>query len=379
MTYIDEIDLSNKKVVIRCDYNVPIKDGKVEDDSRIVKSLNTLKFLLEKNCSLVIMSHLGKIKSEEDKSKNTLAPVAEILSQKLNREVKFLANPVGMEVLKTCKDLQNGEVVLLENTRYCDIPEKLESSNDEGLSEYWSKLGDIFVVDAFGSMHRAHSSVAGISKYLPTYYGFLIKEEIEGLKPVVENPIKPFGVFMGGAKIDDKLGYIKYLLPKCDYLMVGGGIANSFLHAAGYNVGESLKTDDPEIINELKQLMETYKDKLILPVDFEFSGKAIYDLGAKSIEKYNKYFNKCKTIFMNGSCGKFEEKEFAKGTIDLISNFRNIDAYKVAGGGDTLNVVNEYSLNDAFNFLSTGGGASLEYVSEGHHAAIDYIENTQNH
>lgn len=374
MKYIDEVEIISKKVILRCDYNVPINDGVIDDDSRIVKSLTTINYLLDKNCSLIIMSHLGKVKSEEDKKKNSLKLVSERLSELLHMDVKFIEEPVGMEVLKACKDLHNGEIILLNNTRYCDIPDKLESSNDEGLSEYWSKLGDIFVLDAFGSMHRNHASVSGISRFLPTYYGLLVKEEMLGLNPVVNNVSTPFGVFMGGAKIDDKLGYIKYLLPKCNYLMIGGGIANSFLSAAGYNVGDSLKTDDPEILNELKQLLNDYKDKIVLPIDFVFDGNAIMDLGPKSIAKYLKLFSICKTIFMNGSCGKFEDERFKDGTVSLIEGFKNIDAYKVAGGGDTLNAINSNNLVTAFNFLSTGGGASLEYVSKGTLESLEFID-----
>lgn len=379
MKYIDEVGIENKKVLIRCDYNVPIKDGVIDDDSRIVKSLKTLNYLLEKNCSLVIMSHLGKVKTKEDKENNSLKVVAEKLSELLKKEVKFLEEPVGMEVLNTCKNMKSGDIVLLNNTRYCDVPEKLESSNDEGLSEYWSKLGEVFVLDAFGSMHRNHASVSGISRFLPTYYGLLVKEEMQGLNLVVNNVSTPFGVFMGGAKIDDKLGYIKYLLPKCDYLLIGGGIANSFLVAAGYNVGDSLKTDDPAILEELKQLLNDYKDKIIMPIDFVFDGTAIMDLGKKSIDKYLKILSICKTIFMNGSCGKFEDERFKEGTVSLISGLKNIDAYKVAGGGDTLNAINSNGLTECFNFLSTGGGASLEYVSQGTLESLEFIDkNSQN-
>ena len=282
-----------------------------------------------------------------------------------------------MEVLKTCKELKPKDIVLLENTRYCDYPEKLESKNDLNLARYWSSLGEVFVVDAFGSLHRAHASVAGISTYLPTYYGFLIKEEMEGLKPVIENIKKPFTVFMGGAKVDDKLGYIKGLLPKCDYLLLGGGIANSFLFALGYDIGESLCTSDEQVLEELRKLHNTYKERIILPIDFVIDNNVIYDLDKKTINKYVKYFEMSNTIFVNGTVGKFEDVKYAKGTKTLFTYINRSNAIKIAGGGDTINAINKFNLSKNFDFLSSGGGASLEYISTGHLEAVDYIENNR--
>ena len=210
MKFIDEEKFYDKKIIIRCDFNVPIKDGKIMDNTKIVKSLKTIKYFLENN-SVILLSHMGRIKTREDKINNTLKPVADELTNLLNKEVIFVSSPVGMDVIKTCKEMQNGDVVLLENTRFCDYPEKLESKNDKNLANYWSVLGDIFVVDAFASLHRAHASVAGISEFLPTYYGFLVKEELTNLKPLITDIKRPFTVFMGGAKVDDKLGYIKDL------------------------------------------------------------------------------------------------------------------------------------------------------------------------
>lgn len=373
MRYIDEIDLREKKVIVRCDFNVPIEDGHIKDNTRIKKSIKTIDYLLKQNCSLVLMSHLGRIKTREDKLNNSLKLVADELTKILNKKVDFLDSPVGMAVLKKCQDLKPGQIVLLENTRYCDYPEKMESKNNLDLAKYWSSLGEVFVVDAFGSLHRAHASVAGISKYLPTYYGLLVKEEMVGLAPLFTDVPRPFGVFMGGAKVDDKLKYIKDLLPRCDYLLLGGGIANSFLYACGYDVLDSICTNDELTLEELRTLVKTYKNKIIMPIDFVIEDNKILDLDIKSIDKYSKYLAQCKTIFINGTCGMFEEKRFAKGTVRLFNNLRDIDAYKVAGGGDTLNAINEYKLNDAFSFLSSGGGASLEYISSQKLEAIDFI------
>ena len=374
MRFIDEVDISNKRVILRLDLNVPIEDGVITDTTRIEKSLKTIKYLLQKNNSLIILSHLGRVKVREDKIKNSLRIVAEKLSELLHQQVDFIDSPVGMEVLKECSNLQPSRIIMLENTRYCDYPEKLESNNDLNIAKYWSTLGDVFVCDAFGSLHRLHASVAGISKYLPTYFGLLVKEEINGLDKVI-NPVRPYAVFMGGAKINDKLKYIEKLLPEVDYLLIGGGIANSFLYACGYDVGESICTNDESILEELRNFVKTYKEKIIMPIDFVFDGQSIMDLGQKSIAKYQNVFNNCKTIFINGSCGKFEVERFAKGTVDLFASLKNVEAYKVAGGGDTLNVINNYGLEDSFNFLSSGGGASLEYISSKKLTAIDYIDN----
>lgn len=373
MNYIDSVDITNKKVILRCDLNVPIKDGKVLDDTKIKKSIKTIRYLLNNNCSVIILSHLGRIKTSVDKLENSLKPCKKILEDNLNQEVIFLDNPVGMNVITTCKNLKCKQVVLLENTRFCDFPEKLESRNDLGLAKYWSVLADVFVIDAFASLHRLHASVAGIANYLPTYFGFLVKDEIEGLNPVIKDIKRPFTVFMGGAKVDDKLEYIKGLLTKCDYLLVGGGIANSFLYACGFDVMDSLCTSDEITISEIKALMKEYKDKIVLPIDFVIDEDKILDLNTKSINKYCSYLEKSKTIFINGTVGAFENKKYAIGTYKLFDYLKNVDAIKIAGGGDTVNAINLFKLKHNFTFLSSGGGASLEYISSNHLKAIDYI------
>ena len=374
MKFIDEVEIKDKKIILRCDFNVPIENGNIKDNTKIKKSIKTINYLLENNNAIILLSHLGRVKTREDKINNTLLPVAKELSKFLNKEVTFINEPVGMKVLNAVKNLNYGEIILLENTRFCDYPEKLESHNDLNLAKYWSVLADIFVVDAFATLHRNHSSVAGISKYLPTYYGLLVKEEIINLNPLVENIQRPFTVFMGGAKVDDKLIYIKNLLKKCDYLLIGGGIANSFLFACGFDVMDSLCTTDEITISEIKELIKEYKDKIILPIDFVIEDNKILDLNTKSVNKYISYFQKSKTIFINGTCGVFENKRYANGTIKLFQSLKDIDAYKVAGGGDTLNAIHMYSLTNYFSFLSSGGGASLEYISSDHLKAIDYIE-----
>lgn len=377
MKFIDEKKIENKKVILRCDFNVPIENGKVLDDTKVVKSLKTINYLLDNNCSLILLSHLGRVKSKKDKIEKSLLPVKDVLSKLLNMEIKFVSSPVGMDVINVCKELKPKEIVLLENTRFCDYPEKLESHNDLNLAKYWSVLGDVFVVDAFASLHRVHASVAGISNYLPTYYGFLVKEEISNLNPLINNIQRPYTVFMGGAKVDDKLQYIKGLLEKCDYLLVGGGIANSFLYACGFDVMESLCTSDEITLLEIKNLMKEYRDKIVLPIDFVIEEDKILDLNTKSIKKYVSYFEKSKTIFINGTVGLFEDKRYIAGTFNLFNSLKNINAYKIAGGGDTLNAINTFKLDKNFTYLSSGGGASLEYISSDHLEAIDYLENIE--
>lgn len=371
--YVDEANIKNKRVIVRCDFNVPMQNGKIIDNSRIIKSLETINMLLKNNNSIILMSHLGRIKTAEDKKNNSLEIVSKELSRLLNKNVEFLKSPVGMATMKACKSLKGGDVILLENTRFCDLTERLESNNDANLAKYWASLADVFVVDAFGSLHRNHASVAGISAYLPTYIGLLVKEEITNLNPVIMNIKRPFTVFMGGAKVDDKLGYIKALLKKCDRLLLGGGIANSFLYACGYDVGESLCTTDEMTLDEIRELIKEYKDKIIMPIDFVIEENKILDLGDKTINKYKKYLDESKTIFINGTCGKFEESRFSHGTISLFSSLKNNAAIKIAGGGDTLNAINEFGLQDAFTFLSSGGGASLEYISNNNLSALDFI------
>lgn len=375
--YIDEENIKNKKVLLRCDFNVPIQNGIIKDETRIIKALKTIEYLLENNCAVILMSHFGRVKSREDKINNSLKLVAEKVGNLLGKDVKFMPEPVGMDVLSAACKLNYGELMMLENTRFCDYPENLESGNDLNLAKYWASLADIFVVDAFATLHRCHASVAGISKFIPTYYGFLVKEEMVNLAPTIDNIERPFGVFMGGAKVDDKLKYIKNVLKKCDYLFLGGGIANSFLYACGYDVLDSLYTKDEKILKEIKVLYDENKDKIIMPVDFVIEENKILDLNTKSIEKYLSYLKNCKTIFINGTCGKFEDRRYANGTISLFKGLKDIDAIKIAGGGDTLNAINSFDLEESFTFLSSGGGASLEYISSSALKAIDFAKNNE--
>ena len=372
MHTLKEMYLKDKKVLLRCDYNVPIKDGVITDNSRIKASLKTIQYLKDNNCKIIILSHLGRVKTEEDKYKNTLKPVAQELSNLLNEKVYFIDSCDGDKVIDEVNNAQG--IVLLENTRITDVPEKRESDNDLGLAKFWASLGDVFVNDAFGTLHRAHSSTAGIAKFIPSAIGLLVEEELNKLDILINDTPHPFTVFMGGAKVDDKLPIIKSMLDRCDYLLVGGGIANSFLKVQGEDIGDSLVTDDEEILAEVKEMLEEYKDKIVLPVDFVKDGSAIYDVGEKTIELYTEYFNKSEIIFVNGTCGKYEDDQFAGGTKAMFEALKKSDKKVIIGGGDTSAAAYKFGYGNDFYHISTGGGATLEYIANKTLTALEWLK-----
>ena len=374
MNTLKDIDIKNKNVIFRCDFNVPMEGNVIKDNSKIVKSIKTLKYLVDNNCRVVILSHFGRVKSEEDKEKNTLKYVGQELSNLLQREVKFVDKCMGEKVKEFVYSCNKGDVILLENTRIMDYPEKLESSNNLELAKFWASLGDIFINDAFGSMHRAHASTAGICKYLPNAIGFLVEDELNHLNILVKDTLHPFCVFMGGAKVDDKLPIIKSLLDRCDYLLLGGGIANSFLKAKGANVGLSVATNDEAILSELNELMNKYKGKIVLPIDFTIDDGIIYDIGSKSIEMYKKYIMDSEIIFVNGTCGKFEDDRFTEGTKGLFEALKMSNKKVIVGGGDTVSAVSKFGYENSFYYLSSGGGATLEYIADGTLKALEWMK-----
>ncbi len=373
MKFIDEVDLQNKRIILRCDFNVPIENGIIQDDARIVKSLKTINYLLSQGCSLILLSHMGRIQSQDDFSNYSLKIVAQRLSELLNKQVIFFEDSTRNEVFEKSKVLKSGEIILLENTRFFDYPENLESKNNLQLAKFFASLGDIFVTDAFASMHRIHASTAGISNYLPTYYGLLIQEEITNLNPLITDIKHPFIAFMGASKTEDKIIYMKGLLENCDHLLLGGRVANTFLSLLGTD-GDRIHTSSKKTLEELKKLLNIYQSKIVLPEDFIIEDHQIRDIGMETILKYQDYYQNSKTIFMNGTPGQFEKDEYANGTKMLLNSLRNVDAVKVAGGGATLSAVSKFNCEDAFTYLSSGGGASLEYISSKRLAAIDYIE-----
>lgn len=374
MKTLKDISVNNKSVVIRCDFNVPIKGDKITDNSKIVKSLDTLKYLLNNNCKIIILSHFGRVKSEEDKAKNTLKYVGRELANLLNHEVKFVSACYGEKVKEIVDNASLGEVILLENTRFMDYPEKLESSNNLELAKFWASLGEVYINDAFGSMHRAHASTAGICKYLDHAIGFLVEEELNNLEILIKDTPRPFVVFMGGAKVDDKLPIIKSLINRCDYLLLGGGIANSFLKAKGANIGDSLATNDDDILKEIKELLKNYKDKIILPIDFTIDNGIIYDIGNKSIDLYKKYIDSASIVFVNGTCGKFEDVRFTEGTAMLFEALKESGNTVIIGGGDTASAVKKFGFDNVFTFVSSGGGATLEYIADKTLKALEWMK-----
>lgn len=379
---IEKANLKEKRVVLRCDFNVPIKNGNVLDETKIMKSLDTINYLLNANAKIIILSHLGRVKTEEDKEANSLEPVKEVLERMIGRPVLFEKEILSAKTKEVALALKPGEVLLLENTRFLDVPNNLESKLNEEVAKELATLGEVFVFDAFGTAHRNHTSVVGIAKYLPSYLGFLVQKEVEMLDKTLKNPEKPFTVLMGGAKVDDKLPIIETLLPKCDYLLLSGGIANSFLRALGLDVGASLKTENMETLEKLKELMLKYRGKFAFPLDvvieqtFDETVKmkninmiepndVIKDIGSKTIKKYRGIIKASKTVFMNGTMGIYEEKEYKNGTIEIFNALKESEAINVIGGGDTISALNALGFRASFTNVSSGGGATLEYIANG--------------
>lgn len=377
---IKDLNIDNKTVLVRVDFNVPIKDGKITDDNRIVQALETIKYLMEHNAKVVLFSHLGKVKSEADKTKNDLAPVAKRLSELLDEEVVFVPETRGEKLENAIKELENGHVLLVQNTRYEDLDGKKESKNNEELGKYWASLGDVFVNDAFGTAHRAHASNVGIASHLESGVGFLIEKELKYIGGAVDNPERPFVAILGGAKVSDKINVIKNLLNKADKVLIGGGMAYTFLKAQGHEVGKSLLEE--ERVPLAKELLETAGDKLALPVDVtiadDFSNDANVkivpideipadweglDCGPATIEKYADVLQDAKTVVWNGPMGVFELESFAKGTIGICKAIAKLeDATTIVGGGDSAAAVTQLGYEDEFTHISTGGGASLTYL-----------------
>lgn len=383
MKTIKDFDLNNKKVIIRVDFNVPIKDGIITDDTRIKESLKTIKYAIDNNAKVILMSHLGRIKEENDKLKNTLKPVSVRLSELLNKEVTFVPNTRGEELENSINNLQPGEVLLMENTRFEDLEDKKESKNNEELGKYWASLGDIYINDAFGTAHRAHASNVGIASNLPSGIGFLIQKELDNLLPAINNPQKPFTVILGGAKVSDKIGVIENIVKKADYILIGGGMAFTFLKAEGIEIGSSLL--DSESIDFCKKILKENENKIILPIDVVTDQKECFitditmeekglDIGSKTVKLFKQYLDNSKTIIWNGPVGMFEEEKYSNGTKGICEILKNIDAIKIAGGGDTASAVKNFGYEDAFTHISTGGGASLELLEGKVLPGIDVIK-----
>lgn len=370
---ITEYNYVGKKVIIRCDLNVPILNGKITDDTRIKESLHSIKYLIEKKAKIIILSHLGKVKTEEDKKANTLYPVYLRLKELLNTEVYFSKELTGRDLETKINKLYPGQVLLLENTRYLDVPNKLESNCDEELSKYWASLADIFIDDAYGTAHRTHASNVGIAKYLPNALGFLMEKEVTNLEEIIEENTHPFVLVLGGKKISDKTLVIDNLIKKCDYLLLGGGMCFTFLKAQNYNVGSSIVEDNN--LPYCKNLLREYSSKIILPLDIMTNNKQVkdinaldnedigYDIGPKTITQFKNILSLAKRVIINGPMGIYEEPSFANGTKEIYEILKEKHIKTLIGGGDSAASVNLLGYNNCFYHISTGGGAALEYLS----------------
>ncbi len=382
MKYLSDTKISEKKVLLRCDFNVPVKDGKIIDDSKIVKSLDTINYLLNNENTVIILSHFGRVKSEDDKKNNSLKVVYEELKKYIDLE--FIQNPLDLSVIKS----SSKKCFLVENTRFTDVPEKKESANDLELAKYWASFADIFVIDAFASLHRAHTSTSGLSNYLPTYLGFLIERELTNLESLINIQERPFLVIMGGAKVDDKIGIMKSLLQKCDKLVITGGILNTFLKVKGHNIGNSLVSNDEAVLNDVKEILSNYQDKILYSDKFVVArGNGVKEVKLEEIEDTDIIYdnivdlpnliNDYKLVFLNGTCGKYEDNVFAKGTKNLFEHLKKSHTKVYIGGGDSASAVINLKYDQDFEYISSGGGATLEYVAYGKLKALEYIKNIQ--
>ncbi len=391
---LTDIQVAGKKVLMRVDFNVPMKDGKITNDNRIVAAVPSIKHVLEQGGRVIAFSHLGRVKTEEDKAGKSLAPVAARLAEVLGKEVKFVAATRGAELEAAVAELKDGEIMMFENTRFEDIDGKKESKNDADLGKYWASLGDVFVNDAFGTAHRAHASNVGIASNIEeSAAGFLMEKEIKFIGGAVDAPERPLVAILGGAKVSDKIAVIENLIPKADKIIVGGGMMFTFLKAKGLNIGKSLCEEDR--IELAKELMEKAGDKLVLPIDTvaakEFAADAEHrtvavadiaedemglDIGAASIELFTKTLEGAKTVVWNGPMGVFEMANFAKGTIGVCEAIANLEgATTIIGGGDSATAAIDLGFADKFTHISTGGGASLEYLEGKVLPGVDSISN----
>jgi phosphoglycerate kinase len=371
---VADIDVKGKRVLVRVDYNVPIKDGKVGDDTRIVAAMPTLNYLLDHGAAVILCSHLGRPKGAPD-PQYSLRPVADHLSSLLGKPVAFAEDCVGPAAEKAAKALKPGAVLLLENTRF----HAGETKNDPEMARQLAALADVYVNDAFGSAHRAHASTEGVAQYLPAVAGFLMEKEIKYLGQAIADPKQPFIAILGGAKVSDKIGVIRNLLLKADQVLIGGGMANTFFKAQGYPVGDSLAEDD--VLDTARELLKEGKTRLRLPVDVVIAdafddgartktmpmgpvpdGWRILDIGPETVSAYSKTIHGAGTIVWNGPMGVFEFPNFAKGTFAVARAVAESGAISIVGGGDSVAAINQSGLSDRITHISTGGGASLEML-----------------
>ena len=378
MKTIKDVNLENKKVLIRCDFNVPMKEGKIVDDTRITAALPTIQYALDNNAKVILFSHLGRVKEEADLTKNNLAPVAKRLEELLNQPVTFVDETRGEKLETAIANMNNKDIILVQNTRYEDLDGKKESKNDPELGAYWASLGDIFVNDAFGTIHRAHASNVGIASNIESCIGFLIEKELAALKEL-DNPAHPFVVVLGGAKVADKIGVIENLVKKADKILIGGGMAFTFLKAEGYEIGNSLL--DEENIEFCKKILEEYPEKIVLPVDAavttEYSENEEYkvkdinnleynemglDIGPNTEKLFENYLKEANIAVWNGPLGVYEFEKYKQGTNHILQFVVDNNIKIILGGGDIVAAASTAGYKDKVYHASTGGGATLEYL-----------------
>lgn len=387
--YLKDEDVTNKKIIMRVDYNVPIEDGEILDTKKIDDTFPTLDYLVSEGCKIILLSHFGRVKNESDKAKNSLKPVFDYIKGLNKYNILYCSTPMGVMLDNMAHTLMPGQIILVENTRYLDLQGNLESGCDIQLSMYWAHLADYYIDDAFGSMHRNHASVTGIPQFLPSCIGLLAEKEVKNLAPVISTPERPFIVIMGGAKLEDKINLIYSLAEKADYILLGGGIANTFLAAMDIKTGQSLISKDE--LDEAKAILQEFPDKMILPKDViasptyakdDFNIKnlndispddVIGDIGPKAIMNYTKIINQAKTIFVNGTVGIYEKKPFSNGTMEIMIAVALSKAKKIVGGGDAASACKKFKLTKKMDFISTGGGATLSYIANGFLPGLDVI------
>ncbi|MDC8920569.1 phosphoglycerate kinase [Metamycoplasma hyosynoviae] len=392
---IKDLNLKNKKVILRVDFNVPIADGKIMDTKRIDAALPTIQYILDKGASIIILSHLGRIKEEVDKASKSLKIVAEKLQSLLPKiGVTFLAQTRGEEVEKAAKALKPGQILFLENTRFEDLNDKAESKNSEVLAKFWASLADVYVNDAFATAHRAHASTVGIANFIKeSALGFLMQTEVENLSKLLKGFKRPFVSIIGGAKVSDKIKVLEKLFGIADKVLIGGGMAYTFKKAMGKEIGTSLF--EPDRVEDVKKYLVEHKDKIVLPIDNAIStefanlpakfttpdndnipeGYMGLDIGPETIKLFASEISNAKTIFWNGPLGVTEFSEYEKGTKSVAITIANKkDVFSVVGGGDSVTAINKLGYQDKFSFISTGGGASIEFIQNGTLPGIDAIQ-----
>ncbi|AXE60589.1 phosphoglycerate kinase [[Mycoplasma] phocae] len=391
---IKDIELKNRKVILRVDFNVPIMNGEITNTKRIEAALPTIKYLLEQQAAIIILSHLGRIKTEEDKKNKSLEIVAKKLSELINKDVTFINETRSEKVTEAAQNLEIGQILMLENTRFEDLNNQAESKNSEELAKYWASLGDVFVNDAFGTSHRAHASTYGIAQFVKeSALGFLMNDEVMHLEKIIHGFKRPFVAIIGGAKVSDKIKVLEKLFEVADRVLVVGAMAYTFNKALGFKVGTSLYEEDK--VEIAKKYLDEYKDKIVLPIDNAYvdeyadkmpqytsskdtnipDGFMGLDIGPESVEEFAKIISSAKTIFWNGPAGVTEFKNFEAGTKGIaIAIAKNQDAYSVVGGGDSIAAIKKLGYEDKFSFISTGGGASIEFVQGNKLPGIEIIQ-----